>query len=756
MTVYDVCSSPLVAIAWESPWLLGWCAAAVAPLLIHLLSRRRYQTAPWAAMDFLLAAARRQSRRIRIEHWLLLALRTAIILVFVAAIANPYTDAQHSVAPAARRMHTLFVLDASFSMGQQSAGQTPFQAAKDLIARHVGDDVHRADAFSLVLMGVPARAIVKGPTADRAAFLEAIAAVELPHGRADALGALGIARDLIAQGPAAWPALTDQQVVILTDMARNTWGRETALGAANPVQQALVDLSGAAEVRIVDLGFTTTTNAAITNLATAENLLLAGAEANISATVQSYATAALDDLSVELLIAGRRVDEKRLKIDQPRGLARVDFTYRFAAAGNQVIEARLKSAGDMAPIDNHRWRSVQIREHLRTLCIAGKPGAADYVRAAAATGPRGTAGFEAQIAAPDFLRGAAALTPFDVIVLCNVPALGGDEVRALEKFHRRGGGLVWFLGDQVAADAYQRAMPVETELFPATLDQPSVGAKYAIDPMGYEHPILRPYQGQQDSTLADTPIHVYWKMRPRAGTVDSSATPGVGAAVATPFLKVSPSRDDLAVAASSARGRVVVFATDGSLASIDPKSGQPWTYWPVWQSFVPIVQETIRFVAGGEQTRLNTIVGLPLTGELPNAAPNVRVEVQLPRGDRAQREEKSAISQTAVVSTHGSQMRWSFAETNRSGVYRVTSNAAGAAAEAFAVNVDTDESDLTRVARDELPASVQVLAGDVGAAADSNLSSVRRSDWQAPLLYVLLALVVAESACAWLLGRRLA
>ena len=53
--------------------MLGWLAAAAAPILIHLWSRRRYREMSWAAMEYLLAALRQSRRRLRFEQWLLLA-----------------------------------------------------------------------------------------------------------------------------------------------------------------------------------------------------------------------------------------------------------------------------------------------------------------------------------------------------------------------------------------------------------------------------------------------------------------------------------------------------------------------------------------------------------------------------------------------------------------------------------------------------------------------------------------------------------
>jgi tetratricopeptide (TPR) repeat protein len=57
-------STPLAA-------LLVAAGAAAVPIIIHLLNRKRFRVVPWAAMRFLLAAQKRNIRRMRIEQLLL-------------------------------------------------------------------------------------------------------------------------------------------------------------------------------------------------------------------------------------------------------------------------------------------------------------------------------------------------------------------------------------------------------------------------------------------------------------------------------------------------------------------------------------------------------------------------------------------------------------------------------------------------------------------------------------------------------------
>src|SRR5579871_6124133 len=88
---------PVFAILFATPLATAAVAAGAAavPVVIHLLNRRRYRIVDWAAMRFLLAAQKQNLRRLRLEQWLLLAVRTLILLLLVAAMAavSPWAEA---------------------------------------------------------------------------------------------------------------------------------------------------------------------------------------------------------------------------------------------------------------------------------------------------------------------------------------------------------------------------------------------------------------------------------------------------------------------------------------------------------------------------------------------------------------------------------------------------------------------------------------------------------------------------------------
>src|SRR4030081_2286280 len=131
---------PLFAFLFGTPLTAALVAAGAAsiPIIIHLLNRNRFRVVTWAAMRFLLAAQRKNTRRMRVEQIILLAVRTLLVLLLVLAMASVLPWAEEgwrhlfpdNVAFAQvtnRRTHKILVLDGSFSMAVRTGEQTAFE-----------------------------------------------------------------------------------------------------------------------------------------------------------------------------------------------------------------------------------------------------------------------------------------------------------------------------------------------------------------------------------------------------------------------------------------------------------------------------------------------------------------------------------------------------------------------------------------------------------------------------------------------------
>ena len=106
------------------PAMLGFLALGMIPIVIYLINRQRYRRRRWAAMEFLLKAMKRHQRRLRLENWLLMLLRTLALLLFVMAMARPSltTNALPLLGKQVRQVAV--IIDASGSTAARKTSRT--------------------------------------------------------------------------------------------------------------------------------------------------------------------------------------------------------------------------------------------------------------------------------------------------------------------------------------------------------------------------------------------------------------------------------------------------------------------------------------------------------------------------------------------------------------------------------------------------------------------------------------------------------
>jgi hypothetical protein len=329
---------------------------SAVPVLIHLLSRRRFRVVNWAAMRFLLAAQRQNVRRVRLEQLLLLAVRTLAVLLLVLAMASvmPWAErlwqqwfptAVAGTVLGTPRTHHVLVLDVSLSMNARVAGE---QTAFDRARQRAGELLARApagDGFQVVLLADPPSALVPQPSeaADRVAA--EIAALRPQHGNADVRATLALVEEMLRQSPDKYEA---RQVTFFTDVQAATWtARPTAIAA-----EALRRLQAQAATVIVDVGRDGLANLAITHLEMAPGLPTTGGVVPITATVRNFGGEERRQVRVELLMgqaraaAGDPLGKPRVVQQQvvnvPAGQAGVPvvFPVRFPTPGAYVVQLR--------------------------------------------------------------------------------------------------------------------------------------------------------------------------------------------------------------------------------------------------------------------------------------------------------------------------------------------------------------------------------------------------------------------------------
>jgi hypothetical protein len=771
----------LLAIGFGNLAMLGWLAAAAAPLLIHLWSRHRFREEHWAAVQFLIAAMRKNARRLQLQQWLLLAVRTLLIVLVVLAVAEPYGEGLVAGTSTTVPAHKVIVIDASYSMAYDSernsitntdvtaetntssSDTTNLDRAKRLAAELMRDS-SPSDEFTVILLADPARLILGREVVDSSVVADHIESLRQTDTGADLSSALALVAEALDQNANDPRGHERQEVYFFTDLQRTTWApgssRLNGEGAnednGSGLISKLASLVPKTQLVVVDVGALGAANLAVTQVSVDVPFVIIGRDTPITATLRLFGDEPRSDCEVELLVDNVPVAEQTIDVPAD-GEATVRFLHRFDTVGTHTVA--LRAADDALTIDNTRWLVLPVRERVRVLCVAGVEGAADYVARALDPGPAAASPIEPVVVSEGDMADLA-LDDFDCIFFCNIAQLTASEALRLTRYAERGGGIAFFLGDRAIAEQFNSLAPpkpavlagtqkpsIENERRPAqdspqdaaaTLIPVRLGpvksiADFGIDPVGYRHPVVAPFRGQERTGLLTTPISQFFALDL------SHSRPSVEVAAA--LRDGSP----LIVTAPLGLGRIAVVATDGSLTSVNRATGEPWTTWPTWPSFLPIVRELLAYVTGGRQNEWQLPVGAQLVGVLTaQSASAVDDDLKIARPD-------GRVDAVSIVNSPDG-LRWAYGETDLSGMYSLRGAAADSIIQ-FAVNVDTAEGELAKADASQLPEALLVRETWRDAASVNAAGMLRRSTWDRTLLWIALAMLFVESLMAWRFGR---
>ncbi|MCZ2341528.1 MAG: VWA domain-containing protein [Bacteroidales bacterium] len=776
--------TPLLFASFVLPAVAGVAAlgAVAVPVLIHLLSRQRYQVVPWAAMRFLLAA--RKSHRRWVDRWLLLAARVLLLLLLLAAMCavtpwaerlwqdiSPGTAEAVSHAP---RTHTILVVDSSLSLTTQAGNATRFDKLQNLVEQAVRA-ANPGDGFTVIELAAGAVAVVPGPSNDAAKVLEEIHKLRPTHGTADFVAGLNLIADTLTQSPRSYPR---RQVLFFTDLQRSAW---TGLlpTADNPAPDIWNRILPGADFAIVDVAGDEPGNLAVTGLTLADPIPLVDAPTAVTATLRNFGTLDRKNVRVELAVGrdappGGRGEptlfplEQRVLENLPAGqdvtiAFAIDGSGRFRVPGLHLLRVRIVEP-DSLPADDSRMLAVRVREGLPAVLVNGRPAAdplrraSEYLQEALDPGGLHLPGNPARprtLSLWEFADPALGdLSTVDCVFLCDVPSLTPAEVARLEAHLKRGGGVVIGLGPNAAdnLELYNRLLYAEGEgLLPGPLlgvrtvdgaDDP--GFRLAADDPVYRRPPLAAFKDDNARAgLTGVPFRKYVRLDAPA---DGKARRVLSFVPAAPRSEPTMEKPEPAVVEwPRHRGRVVVYT---STFNTD------WTDWPILPSFLPFAHELLRFAAANPD-RHTLDVGQTLEEFLPVTAVGLTASLTNPQGETA----------TLPVVPGDETGVARFPDPRISGLYRFT--LAGRWDAMFAVNVPEtapgggSESDLNRLEpiAFETLGPIQVVSdpGDVRIGGSGETVVVLAPRAHGPtlarwLLSAALLMILLELGLAWRLG----
>lgn len=329
-----------------APAMLALAAAALVPLLLHLLQRQQGPRVVFPALRYLHRAEKERARRIRYRQMLLLALRIAAIGLLALAAARPFLRAGGGAHPPT---DVALILDNSASTAAVSGGHRVLAALKDRALQTLAA-ARSGDRFWLIEAGAPWRPAFTGTPAQVASRVREVAptaaAANLP-------AAVARAQAVLAAGARGRP----QEIELLSDLQATSFPPEATPGAGG---------HGAPVVAWSPAG-KPPANAGITSLLMDGGFApRAGERATVTAHVGGTAGGASDSVTARLFVEGRPVAAALVGVGG-------DVSLPLPPQGPGILTGRVEIDADALRTDDRRFFAAEIQPPPSVALLADAP-----------------------------------------------------------------------------------------------------------------------------------------------------------------------------------------------------------------------------------------------------------------------------------------------------------------------------------------------------------------------------------------------
>jgi Aerotolerance regulator N-terminal/von Willebrand factor type A domain len=334
--------------AWQ--FALAGAICASGPIIIHLLNRRRFKVIEWAAMDFLREAMQRNRRIMQIRDILLLLLRTAAVLLFGLALAQPFFATREEEFNDRQPLHAVIVVDNSLSMAYEALDGNLLAKAKDR-ARQLIDKLPAGSKMSII-PACGGRDWTLDPYGTKENALEALDKIEIVDRSASLVRAVNEAK----RASEAAPELA-KRIVFISDQQQLNWRdlRNADLLKDLPAMQ------------VVDVAPAEWENTWIADLRVQDGLADVETPTTVIVEIEHRGSTARRDVQVTLSMGETVLGEKTVTIEPGLGGKEVDFEVVFNALPQLpepdkpvFVPLRASLAPDRLAADDERHLAVPV------------------------------------------------------------------------------------------------------------------------------------------------------------------------------------------------------------------------------------------------------------------------------------------------------------------------------------------------------------------------------------------------------------
>ncbi len=592
-------------MSFLNPILLFGLGAVAAPIVIHLLNRRKFQKVVWGAMRFIKTSVEQTRQRSRLEDFLLLLLRCLLLALLALTLARPALKSTSvPMFGAVTKSTAVLLLDNSMSMGLSDGAERSFDRALRVMDQTI-NGLAEGSSAALVLISDIIQPVIPEPSLDLNLVRKMARESLLSDRGTELLPALAMAVELLNRR-----SDRNKEIYLITDGQAEGWKQWGEI-------EKLLRKTKNIRTHVILVGQSDDRNLAVSSLTMASGLSPSGQSIRFEVQIRNWGREPVHNVPVALHIDQEPAGDEFTIDTVPAGSARsVSLFARFRREGFHSVTAVIPNDRLMA--DNRRSLVVKAFKEMRVLLVDGDPGneprESEIFFLKHAMQPVARSELANYFLKPTFATpnnlGSVNYNDFDAVVLANVPALPPGSAGAFKEYVKAGGGLIIFPGDRTDIAQYNREL-TSSELLPARLG-PARGSPEGDDKFftfqsgNYQHPVTAIWNDPAAGTLASARIFRACELLPlpenaaAMKTTNGSANLAGAPQIVLRFADGKPAVMERSVGL----GEVFLFATSADTA---------WNDFPVRPAFVPFLHRVLGSILERRHEGLTVKVGETLS-----------------------------------------------------------------------------------------------------------------------------------------------
>jgi hypothetical protein len=689
--------------------LIAAGVAVLFPLLIHIFNRQKVKKILFSSLLFLRSLEKTRMRRVKIKEYLLLIIRSLIILLAVAAFARPAIKGSFGSRMGSHAKTSIVVLlDNSYSLGYETKDGPIFKTAKEK-AKQVLSQLQEGDEASLILFNSRPHLITPQPTYDFKHLAESLdEEVKISAGTTDIGSALDKGYQLLKNSKNL-----NKEIYLITDMEKSGWS--TLQAGSISMENKKVKLY------VVDVSPADRQNLCIEKVEFGNQLIEPAKPFQLSAQIENFTLQPVNKFLVGLYLDGKRVSQTDTDIEKG-GKSTVKFNAVVEQAG--IHTGFFELTDDDLMIDNRRYFTFRIPEKMKVLLVGETVRDTRYLSLALNPLNSSDAAKEVTSVSKDDLPGVD-FNQYRVIFFSNLSRLSDIQLANLERFINRGGGAFFILGDKIDPEFYsQKILKLFFDLSvtaPLALTK-SMSGFFSLENFDLDHPIFQVYQQVEKDKLPEIKFFSIFPL-PEGGNTKTLARFNSGKPA---FLENN-----------FGSGKVMLSA-----APLEESEGD----LVIHPFFVPLVNRSVEYL-GSDLSRLDEelLVDAKITRQLPADLAVTGIELVDPSMKRI------SLQPSFPAGGQSDQLMVRIEDTSLPGIYSILSKSSANEEEVvdrFAVNIDGRDSDPEKIERSDVDKKLEGLSVFYVSPQDDLEKSILQSRYGKELwktfLWIALGLLAVE------------